>query len=137
MASMGYSTSTTGPITRATLPVAPPEPVSLVSSTVAVMSLSLTALLPGCLCCVGKRVQSPTSVLSEPRPLSGLCLGVGQRVHATDDLADLLGDAGLTGLVGNPGVLLDELVRVVGRGLHGLLPGGQLGSSRLEQCVED
>src|SRR5690349_3759587 len=97
MASTGYSTSTTGPITRAMRPVVPPA-VSLVSSTVAVMSLlSLD---------------------------SSFCLGVRQGVHAADDLADLLGDAGLTGLVGHPGVLLDELVGVVGRRLHGLLARG-------------
>src|SRR4249919_1146363 len=114
--SMGYSTSTTGPITRATRPVAPPDPVSLVSSTVAVMVFSS---------------------VSRTGPLLGLCLGVGQRIHAADDLADLLGDAGLTGLVGHPGVLLDELVRVVGRRLHRLLPGGELGGRRLQQRVED
>ena len=45
MESMGYSTSTTGPITRATRPVAPPEPVSLVSSTVAVMVFSSVSRL--------------------------------------------------------------------------------------------
>ena len=62
---------------------------------------------------------------------------VGQRVDATDDLADFLGDAGLAGLVGDSGVLLDELVGVVGRGLHRLLPGGELGGGRLQQGEVD
>src|SRR4051794_13413559 len=99
IASTGYSTSTTGPITRAIRPVEP-VPVSLVSSTVAVIS---------------------------PLPLLGFCLCIGKRVHAADDLADLLGDTGLAGLVGHPCELLDELVGVVGRRLHRLLPRRELG----------
>src|SRR5690606_17753198 len=99
--------SSTGPMTRATRPVTAAESV-VVSSTVAVMvSLSIG---------VG---------------------GLGQRVSATHDLADFLGDAGLAGLVRQSGVLLDEVLRVVGRGLHGLLEGSQLGSGRLQQTGVD
>lgn len=60
MASTGNSTSTTGPVTRATRP-------TLVSTVCAVISL-----FPRC--------------------------GVSQRVRATDDLADFLGDLGLARL---------------------------------------
>src|SRR5204862_8187195 len=101
------------PITRATRPAA--WPVSFFSSVaVAVMSVShsLTGSFFG-------------------------SVGVGERVHATDDLADLLGDAGLTGLVGDAGVLLDELLGVVRRRLHRLLPSGELRGRGLEQREED
>src|SRR3954453_7298021 len=105
-------------MTRAMRPVLPAPDRVLVSSTVAVMSLTQLTLM----------------VL---RGSFGGSVGVGQRVHAADDLADLLGDAGLAGLVGDLGVLLDELFGVVGRGLHRLLPGRQLGRRGLEQGVED
>src|SRR4029450_4894425 len=64
-------------------------------------------------------------------------VGVGQRVHATDDLADFLGNAGLARLVCAAGVLLVPLVGVVPRGLHGLLTGAKLGGGRLQQGEED
>src|SRR6476659_5467069 len=101
--------STTGPMTRAMRPV-PAEPAwAAFSVTVAVMSVSLSALGSG----------------------------GGQRVGSADDLADLLGDLGLAGLVGQPGVQADEVGRVVGRRLHGALPGGLLAGRGLQQAVED
>src|SRR3954462_4849255 len=113
--SSGNSTSTTGPITRATRPTAPPLCSDRVSLIVAV--ISLTHSLVGGSFAGGVRI--------------------GERVHAADDLADLLGDAGLAGLVGDPGVLLDQLFGVVGRRLHGLLTGRELGGRGLEQREED
>src|SRR6478609_6442963 len=113
--STGNSMSTTGPMTRAIRPPVPSVAV-LFSSAVAVMSLNS---------------------LWVRRWLFGRSVRVGQRVDATDDLADLLGDARLPGLVGDAGVLLDELFGVVGRGLHRLLPRGQLGGRRLQQREED
>src|SRR4051794_17118036 len=110
--STGNSTSTIGPITRAIRPTLR-APVVVVSSAVAVMVS--TSLVPSLACGVG----------------------VGERVHATDDLADLLGDTGLARLVGHPGVLLDELLGIVRRRLHRLLPRGQLGGRRLQQGEED
>src|SRR4051794_41940575 len=89
-------------MTRATRP---PDPLSAlvvsVSLMVAVMSLIL---------------RHSWSLVAGGR--------VGERVDATDDLADLLGNTGLAGLVGDSGVLLDELGGVVGRGLHRALAGG-------------
>ena len=60
-----------------------------------------------------------------------------ERVGATDDLADFLGDFGLAGRVGKPGERLDELSGVVGRRLHRALAGGVLGGGRLQQRVVD
>src|SRR6476619_5959164 len=116
--STGNSMSTTGPMTRAIRPPVPSVAVFF-SSAVAVMSLNS-------LCCRGVR-----------RWLFGRSVRVGQRVDATDDLADLLGDARLPGLVGDAGVLLDQLFGVVRRGLHRLLPGCQLGGGRLQEGDED
>src|SRR5919112_6895725 len=99
--------STTGPITRAMRPT-PVEPVVVAVSSIVVLIASLT---PG--------------------------LSVGEGVDATDNLADFLGNTGLSGLVGDAGVLLDELVGVVGRGLHRLLAGGHLRGGRLEQGEEE
>src|SRR4051794_24642390 len=107
MASVGNSMSTTGPMTRAMRPT-PPAVVSVASVTVAVISLSLT---PG--------------------------VGVSKRVHATDDLADFLGNASLASLVGDALVLLDQLVRVVRGRLHRLLASRQLRGRGLEQREED
>src|SRR5438270_12084075 len=61
----------------------------------------------------------------------------GQRVSATDDLADFLGDICLPGRVGQPGVGLDEFFRVVGRRLARATPSSQLGRRALEQRVID
>src|SRR3954449_383426 len=113
--SSGNSTSTTGPITRATRPTAPPLCSDRVSLIVAV--ISLTHSLVGGSFAGGVRI--------------------GERVHAADDLADLLGDAGLAGLVGDPGVLLDQLLGVVRGGLHRLLPSRQLGGRGLQQREVD
>src|SRR5690348_3078143 len=96
--------STTGPMTRATRPVPPALWVSGVSVTVAVM------------CVVPLR--------SVFRCSSDAC--GGERVGAADDLADLLGDLGLAGLVGQPGVEADEVLGVVRRRLHRALSGGLL-----------
>ena len=52
-------------------------------------------------------------------------------VDAADDLADFLGDAGLTGLVGDPGVLDDELVGVVRRRTSWPSAGRELDAGRL------
>src|SRR5688572_2227205 len=116
--SAGNSMSTTGPMTRAIRPVLPVPDWVWVSSTVAVIVFSLTHSAR----CLG---------------LVGGGVGVGQRVLDTDDLADLLGDAGVSGLVGDLGVLLDELFGVVGRRLHRLLTSRQLGGRGLEQREED
>src|SRR3954454_11730328 len=121
--STGNSMSTTGPMTRAIRPPAPsPAPVFF-SSTVAVMSLNSLRL-------------AWTRGLGLVRLLAG-SVGVGQRVDATDDLADLLGDARLPGLVDDAGVLLDELLGVVRGGLHRLLPRRELRGRGLEQREED
>src|SRR3954451_24684019 len=121
--STGNSMSTTGPMTRAMRP--PPLSVApvLFSSTVAVMSLNSLRL-------------AWTRGLGLVRLLAG-SVGVGQRVDAADDLADLLGDARLPGLVGDAGVLLDELLGVVRGGLHRLLPRRELRGRGLEQREED
>src|SRR5215470_15260873 len=95
--SRGNSTSTTGPITRTTRPVA-----FLVA---AVMSL-----ITSC--------------------------GCGECVGAADDLADLLGDLGLAGLVHLAGEASDQLVGVVGRRLHGAPAGGRLRGRGFQQRRE-
>src|SRR5699024_2230027 len=102
------SMSSTGPVTRATRPTPDLVSVLVCSFSVAVMYLSLTP-----------------------------SVGVGECVRTADDLADLLGNAGLAGLVGYSGVLLDQLVRVVRRRLHCPLPGSELGGARLQQAEED
>src|SRR3954467_4491013 len=109
MVSTGNSTSTTGPITRATRPTPPEE--------------CLTA------------GRSETAVDMVPSLTSGV--RVGQGAGPTDDLADFLGDLGLPGLVGLPGQALDQRLCVVRRRLHRLLPAGQLRGRRLEQAVLD
>src|SRR5580700_4324099 len=104
--SVENSTSTTGPMTRATRPVpsgASSPPASEVFSTVAVMS----SLFP--------------------------CDGLGQRVGSADDLAYFLGDLGLPGLVGLAGKPLEQVVGVVGGRLHGPAAGRDLRRGRLEQ----
>src|SRR5689334_18548776 len=121
--STGNSMSTTGPMTRAIRPTAPsPAPVFF-SSTVAVIRLNSLR-------------SRGTRGLQLWALLAG-SVGVGQRVHATDDLADLLGDARLSGLVGDAGVLLDQLLGIVRGGLHRLLPRSELGGRGLEQREED
>src|SRR3954447_11376600 len=109
MVSTGNSTSTTGPITRATRPTPPEE--------------CLTA------------GRSETAVDMVPSLTSGV--RVSQGAGPTDDLADFLGDLGLPGLVGLPGQALDQRLRVVRRRLHRLLPAGQLRGCGLEQAVLD
>src|SRR4051794_9202150 len=72
------------------------------------------------------------SVMSCP-----LSVVLGERFGAADDLGDLGGDLGLPRAVGVARQDLDELVRVVGRGLHGAAAGGVLGRGRVEQARED
>src|SRR6187431_1383281 len=66
-----------------------------------------------------------------------LSLALGQRAGAADDFADLLGDLRLARLVGQSGVLLDELLGVVRGRLHRPLAGGELGRGGLEHAVEE
>src|SRR6516225_3449030 len=109
MCSAANSTSTTGPMTRATRPVpAAVSPLSAVFATVAVMCSSLTC-----------------------------CARGGQRAGAADDLADFLGDLGLPCVVRLTGQRLEQIVRVIGGRLHGAPARGQLGRRRLQQRVED
>src|ERR671932_119708 len=103
--SAGNSMSTTGPMTRDTRPAPPDAAAGELSFRVAVIALSSAGG------------------------------GVGEGVRATDDLADLLGDLGLAGVVRQPGVPLDQFVRVVGRGLHRSLARGELAGSRPQQGV--
>src|SRR5919106_3191083 len=105
------STSTTGPITRTIRPFdrsfPPPLPVaSLLSS----LAIALTT--------------PPTNRSLFRRRL--------QRLGAADDLADLGGDLALPGLVGHPGEDLDQVLRVLGRGLHRPPPGRVLRRRGLE-----
>src|SRR5688572_10166562 len=58
--------------------------------------------------------------------------GVLEGGRAADDLADLLGDLGLAGRVRRSRERLDELVRVVRRGLHRAAARGRLGGRGLE-----
>src|SRR4249919_1526155 len=105
------STSTTGPVTRATWPTsaAPSRPPPVAEfSVVAVICPSLAP-----------------------------CERLGQRVGAPDDLADFLGDLGLPGLVGLAGELLEQVVGVVGGRLHGPPPGRDLRGGGLQQRVVD
>src|ERR1700728_4450743 len=106
--SAGNSTSTTGPMTRTTRPVPSDVAASGVFSSVVVMACSLT-------------------------PCGRLC----QRVSAPDDLADFLGDLGLPGLVSLQRKLVQQVIGIVRRRLHGPAPGGDLGRRRVQQRVED
>src|SRR5215468_12655695 len=104
--SVANSTSTTGPMTRATCPTrAAPSPVAWFS-WVAVISTSLAP-----------------------------CDCLGQRVGAPDDLADFLGDLRLACLVGLAGELLQQFVGVVGGRLHGAPPRRDFGGRALQQRV--
>src|SRR5215468_132526 len=110
--SAANSTSTTGPMTRATWPTRavssrPPPPVAWFS-WIAVISTSLAP-----------------------------CDCLGQRVGAPDDLADFLGDLRLACLVGLAGELLQQLVGVVGGRLHGAPPRRDFRGRALQQCVVD
>src|SRR6516164_7510829 len=109
--SVANSTSTTGPVTRATWPTRPassPAPPVARFSWVAVISTSLA-----------------------PRE------SLGQRVGAPDDLADFLGDLRLAGLVGLAGELLEQIVGVVGGRLHGTPPRRDFGGGALQQRMVD
>src|SRR5262249_59918077 len=107
--SVANSTSTTGPMTRATWPMRPaPPPLVAWSSWVAVISTSLAP-----------------------------CDRLGQRVGTPDDLADFLGNLRLAGLVGLAAELLEQIVGVVGGRLHGAPPRRDLDGGALQQRVVD
>src|SRR5215467_2788586 len=110
--SAANSTSTTGPMTRATWPTRavssrPPPPVAWFS-WVAVISTSLAP-----------------------------CDCLGKRVGAPDDLADFLGDLRLAGLICLAAELLEQIVGVVCGCLHGAPPRRDFGGGTLQQCVVD
>src|SRR5918999_2075972 len=105
------STSTTGPITRTIRPFDRSFPPSLRPAS-PLPSLAIVLITP------------PPS-----RSLLGRRL---QRLGAADDLADLRGDLALPGLVGHSGQDLDQVLRVLGRGLHRPPPGRVLRRRRLE-----
>src|SRR3954467_12679401 len=115
IASRGNSTSTTGPVTRTTRPLAAPVGGVEGRSSVTVMC---PALVPG-----GGSVRGKRSVVG-----AGRHEGVG----AADDLADLLGDLGLAGLVGLPREVLRKLLGVVGGRLHRTSPRCRLRGGRLQ-----
>src|SRR5438270_8991520 len=104
--SLAKSTSTTGPMTRTTLPVALPFFFS------AIWLLSPPWLDPDTLARRAKRLRSP------------------------DDLHDLRGDLRLPCLVRHARQDLDELFGVLGCGAHGPAPGSVLRRGRLEQGAE-
>src|SRR5205085_1556142 len=105
--SRGNSTSTTGPVTRTTRPAAAPVCAVDGRSSVTVMC---AALLPcGVSVLDGDKARKVGSVVGAGRH---------ERVGAADDLADLLGDLGLAGLVGLPREVLRQLLGVVGGRLH-------------------
>src|SRR5271155_3399611 len=105
----GNSTSTTGPVIRTTRP--------LVSVLLEFFDFSV--------CLVVAAISSSL--------LMGLFSGIGERVCATDDFADFLGDLGLPFTVGLESQGFDEIVGVVARRLHCPLTRCQLGRSGLEQ----
>src|SRR3954454_15881821 len=128
IASRGNSTSTTGPVTRTTRPAAAVCWV-LGRSSVTVIC---TALLPW-----GWVVSRPEVFPPAARGAAGgrrSVVGAGrhERVGAADDLADLLGDLVLAGLVGLPGEVLRQLLGVVRRRLHRAAPGRRLRRCRLQ-----
>src|SRR5664279_3737291 len=122
------STSTTGPMTRTTRPEVTPaslSPVSL-SNTVVIRAPSSSS---------GKRLSgraagTPGDACSLVAPCRS------ERVGAADDLADFLGDFCLPGLVGQPGVGVDQFLGVVAGRLHRAPPCSRLRCRRLEQRGE-
>ena len=66
------------------------------------------------------------SCVTEVVVIDGRCsLRLAERLGAADDFHDLGGDGVLTGAVHDSGQGADQLVRVVGRGRHGPLLGGE------------
>src|SRR5690625_1179802 len=63
--------------------------------------------------------------------------GTSERVGAADNLTDLVGDLGLTRLVGQTGQVLGEFLGVVRGGLHRGPPGRLLGGGRLQEGEVD
>src|SRR5699024_332260 len=66
-----------------------------------------------------------------------LTSGAGTRVGAAGNLTDLVGDLGLTRLVGQTGQVLGEFLGVVRGGLHRGPPGRLLGGGRLQEGEVD
>src|SRR5215469_6857595 len=106
MSSTENSTSTTGPITRATRPVPSPAACPAAACSAVAVMISLT-----------------------PDRL-------GERVRTADNLADFLGNLGLPRLVGVSGELLEQFVGVVSGRLHRPPPRRDLGGRRVDQRVE-
>src|SRR3954447_27014850 len=98
MESCGNSTSTTGPVTRATRPT----PTAPVCRCVRTASAVLMALRLPVVSSSGERVRA-----ADDRCVSA---SAGERVRAADDLRDLLRDLLLPRVVREAGVLTDELV---------------------------
>src|SRR4051794_30056523 len=133
IASRGNSTSTTGPVTRTT------RPVPVVSWVVGRSSVTVicAALLPSG--SVVLRLECPPVVAAGAATTGGWSVGAArpatsvvtagrdERVGAADDLADLLGDLRLTGLVRLPGQVLGQLLGVVRGRLHRPPPRRGLG----------
>src|SRR4051794_6842686 len=113
--------STIGPMTRATRPTPGVSAVLAVSSPVVAGMSGLASFV---------RSRAPSGAVSCGRCSRGGSEGVGAR----HDLADLLGDLTLAGLVGQPRVHADQVLGVLGRGVHRTLPGGELGRCGLEQA---
>src|SRR5260370_38413520 len=101
------STSTIGPIPRATRPVPSPAacPAAACSAVAVIISLAPDRL--------------------------------GERVRAADNLADFLGNLRLPRLVGVPGEPFEQLIGVVRGRLHRPSAGGDLGRSGGEQRGEN
>src|SRR3954451_19575924 len=100
--------STIGPMTRATRPTPGVSAGLAVSSTVVAVMSGLASFV---------RSGAPAGAVS-----CGRCSGGSECVGARHDLADLLGDLTLAGLVGQPRVHADEVLGVLGRGVHRALP---------------
>src|SRR4029077_3315594 len=129
---LGNSTSTTGPAMPTTRPSVVSVCVAVGESLVIVMtcalSLSNRAEYRGS---VGGSVVKYFEVDDETVVVARECLG------ATDDLHDLGGDRVLASAVHDAAEVLDELVSVVGRALHGSLTERMLAGRRVQQCRVD
>src|SRR5262249_50952284 len=123
MPSGGNSTSTTGPAMATTRPSFSSVSVRSGASVIGNCASSLRSSFG-----VGVAPQVLAKGLLATLPAE-LAEGLG----ATDDLGDLGGDGVLAGAVHHAREADDELVGVVGRGLHRPLPGGGLRRRRALQ----
>src|SRR6266496_1761365 len=114
----GNSTSTTGPITATIRPCRCPSPLAL-------SAISLTL-----------RFVASRRLLVDPRRAGRSSRLLLQRLRSAHDLRDLRGDLRLAGLVGLAGQDLDQVLRVLRRGLHRSAPRSVLRRSRLEHRVK-